>query len=783
MKNAFEKLGLFIQNNRFSILLVAFLFIVISMQGAQKIEMASGTETFVGKDSPLYQDYDHLYQKIFQTQSIVVMVEGNEVKNAELMKAVDRLDHQLQSTEGVIETTSPASLIKTVNYQMTGRYVIPETDEEIESIIDQNPDVFSQIIPDDTHMLISVVMAGSASDTAQEDILHATEDAVSFAEFPPSYNIIVTGDPAFMVNMNTEMNSSMGLLLGLSGIFMVIVLFFVFRHVRWGLLPLPVVLLGIVYTFGAMGYIGIPLSMVSMAAFPVLIGVGIDYAIQFHNRLEEELHKNEDKGRAVVETIKNTGPAVLIALGMTGLGFVSLFTSSVPMIRDFGKLLLIGIVMCYLSSIFVGVVTVSLFDKYSEKNPLRKVAQRIKPAGIGKKEKPEKKRAGNSKEILLQKTTDLTIRYDIIVLGIAGLLCIGGLYADQSVAIQTDVETFVPQDMPALVDLQHMGDVMGGTEELNLIIKVEDTANPDVLKWMDQFSEHEVAGRDHIHSASSIVSLVKERNGGTIPDTSQEIEDIYAEIPEAQKERYMYGKNMLLLNFNIGNAVADIKITGIQELTNIVKQDMQWMPAPPGTTVTVTGNNVVFTEVITALTSGRVAMTFLGLALVLVGLYVIYRDWLKAIVPIIPMFIVIGWSGGVMYYLNIEYTPMTATLGALILGVGSEYAILMMERYFEEKDAGASPMEAIHMTSSKIGTAIIASGATTVFGFLALVASPFPMISNFGKVTVIDVLLALLATFVVFPPLIVLLDTWRDRRKGAATVEKETKKQIQGAEI
>lgn len=753
------------------------------MQGAQKIEMASGTETFVGKDSPLYQDYDHLYQKIFQTQAIVVMVEGNEVKNAELMQAVDRLDHQLQSTEGVIETTSPASLIKTVNYQMTGRDVIPENDEEIEAIIDQNPDVFSQIIPDDTHMLISVVIAGSASDTAQEDILHATEDAVSFAEFPPSYNIIVTGDPAFMVNMNAEMNSSMGVLLGLSGIFMVIVLFFVFRHVRWGLLPLPVVLLGIVYTFGAMGYIGIPLSMVSMAAFPILIGVGIDYAIQFHNRLEEELHKNGGKGRAVVETIKNTGPAVLIALGMTGLGFVSLFTSSVPMIRDFGKLLLIGIIMCYLSSIFVGVVTVSLFDKYSEKNPLRKVAQRIKPAGFGKKEKLEKKRTRNSKEILLQKTTDLTIRYDIIVLGIAGLLCLGGLYADQSVAIQTDVETFVPQDMPALVDLQHMGDIMGGTDELNLIIKVKDTANPDVLKWMDQFSEHEVEGRKYIYSASSIVSLVKEKNGGTIPDTSQEIEDIYAEIPEEQKERYMYGKNMLLLNFNIGNAVSDIKVTGIQELTDIVKQDMQWMPAPPGTTVTITGNNVVFTEVITALTSGRVAMTFLGLALVLAGLYVIYRDWLKAIVPIIPMFIVIGWSGGVMYYLNIEYTPMTATLGALILGVGSEYAILMMERYFEEKDAGASPMEAIHMTSSKIGTAIIASGATTVFGFLALVASPFPMISNFGKVTVIDVLLALLATFVVFPPLIVLLDTWRDRRRGATTVEKETKKQIQGAEI
>ncbi len=124
-----------------------------------------------------------------------------------------------------------------VNYQMTGRYVIPDTDKEIEAIIDGNPEIFGQIVPDNTHILISVVMAGSTSDAAQEDILYATEDSVSFAEFPPSYNIIVTGDPAFMVSMNYEMNSSMGVLLGLSGLFMVIILFFVFKHVRWGPSP------------------------------------------------------------------------------------------------------------------------------------------------------------------------------------------------------------------------------------------------------------------------------------------------------------------------------------------------------------------------------------------------------------------------------------------------------------------------------------------------------------------------------------------------------------------
>ena len=79
------------------------------------------------------------------------MVEGNDVRNADLMEAVDRLEHQLAATDGVLETTSPASLIKTINYRTTGRYELPETNKEIEATIDGNPAIFNQIIPDNTH--------------------------------------------------------------------------------------------------------------------------------------------------------------------------------------------------------------------------------------------------------------------------------------------------------------------------------------------------------------------------------------------------------------------------------------------------------------------------------------------------------------------------------------------------------------------------------------------------------------------------------------------------------
>src|SRR5665647_3590064 len=122
-----------------TILLVFFLLILLSMQSAQKIYMASGTDTFVSKDSLLYQDYDHLYASLFQTQSIIVMIEGNNVRSAKLMQAMDRLEQQLQANEGVKETISSATYIKKINYQMTGRSSIPDTDAEVNTIIDGNP--------------------------------------------------------------------------------------------------------------------------------------------------------------------------------------------------------------------------------------------------------------------------------------------------------------------------------------------------------------------------------------------------------------------------------------------------------------------------------------------------------------------------------------------------------------------------------------------------------------------------------------------------------------------
>jgi len=756
IKSTFEKLGIFIEDNSVAIALIALLLIVIALQGAQLIEMKSKTETFVNENSERYQDYDHLYQNLFGTQAIVVMIEGKDLTNKELLKALDRTHQSAQGIPDVIEVTSPTSIIKEINYEMTGMAEIPDDEATIKHIVASY--MPSALMPDDTHAFMLVVMEGSATDQIQAEILRETKEAVAFAEFPPDYNVIVTGDPAFNAAVNSEMQSSMAPLLQVSAILMLLVLYVVFTHVRWRLLPLPIVLLGIILTFGAMGFLKIPMTMTSMAAFPVLIGLGIDYAIQFHSRMEEELSKGEDAAYAVVQTIKHMGPAVLIALVITALGFIPLFTSVVPMVQDFGKLLLIGIVMCFIVSLFVGVTVIYSLHRIDNRKKLKKGISIKKNAQTHNNSEP------GILDKLLGNMTAFSLKYSWVILVVASLFCLGGMYMDSMAPIQTDVKTFVPQDMSALLDLNHLDSILGGDDEINLVIKTDNNANPDLLHWIDDFEEHEVESRSHIYESSSIVPIVKEMNGGEIPDTEEEVRNLYELMSDVQKDRYIDGRTMMVLNLNIGNAMDELGLEGISELSDTVEEDFKWFSPPPGTTVTITGNSVVLFEVIDALTSGRMLMTILGIILVFIGLLAIYRNYLKALTPVITMLIVVGWSGGIMYYTGFEYTPMTATLGALILAVGSEYSILMMERYFEEKDKGATPEKAMHEASTKMGIAIVSSGLTTVFGFAALIYSPFNITSGFGFITVVDVILALFATFVVFPPILVLLDKHREQR-------------------
>ena len=151
-------------------------------------------------------------------------------------------------------------------------------------------------------------------------------------------------------------------------------------------------------------------------------------------------------------------------------------------------------------------------------------------------------------------------------------------------------------------------------------------------------------------------------------------------------------------------------------------------------------------------------MSIIGLALVFAALVDIYKNPFKALIPILPVVMIIGMSGGIMYLLNIKYTPITATLGALVLGMGTEMTVMLLERYLEERKTGKEKIESMMITVTMIGKAIVASGLTTIGGFSVLMASEFIILRDFGFMTVINIALALFSTFIVLPAIILLLD-------------------------
>ncbi|HOC66161.1 MAG TPA: RND family transporter [Methanothrix soehngenii] len=749
-----ERLGEWITGNPVIIIVAAVLLTLVSLHYAQQIEsQGMTTEAFVSKDSALYQLYDHLYLENFGSDGNMILIEGDDVAGAEVLSAILRFSDHMHQVEHVLGVQSAADWIADEEYKRTGIRQIP-SQERIDEILANAGTSIAHLMPDRGHTRIIIGMPTTSTLTEEQRnrLLLETENAVDYAEFPSGYSVTITGDPSFQAAIVQMMNSTNGQILALCGLLMIVALLLFFRHVRWSLLPLPVVLLGIVWTLGAMGLLHIRMGMTTFAAFPIMIGIGIDYAIQFHNRIDEELSKGKSVLQASTRTVKYVAIPVLVALTVTEAGFFSLLSSSVPSTQDFGKMCMIGLVMCYLSALFVNLTILYQSEK---RLPRKKMAAAHSENGspIG---------------AFIESTATFCIERWKAVLALALLLALAGNYADILVPIETNSQNYIPADLPPLIDLKHMKDVYGGTDSIKFLIQADDVTDPENLKWMDEFGSYLMRSReDRTERATSIATYIKSANGGELPGDTTRAREIIASLPSSVSSAYLNGHNLAIIDVNIGNAQLNLGTEGMERLVRSYEDDLAWHTPPPGVSVRITGQPVLMTTVMDALTEGRVEMSLLGLFLIFVLLLLIYRDLIRALLPVLPMLVVIGWMGLVMYYGGLKYTPLTATLGALVLGVGSEYAILMMERFYEELENVGNPIDALKITANRIGSALVASGMAVIFGFGALIASPFNIISNFGVVTVMSVVLALVTTFTVFVVLAIRMEVQREVLENA----------------
>jgi predicted RND superfamily exporter protein len=104
---------------------------------------------------------------------------------------------------------------------------------------------------------------------------------------------------------------------------------------------------------------------------------------------------------------------------------------------------------------------------------------------------------------------------------------------------------------------------------------------------------------------------------------------------------------------------------------------------------------------------------------------------------------------------------MSVTLGALVIAISTEFSVLLCARYREERTAGHEPAEALRRTYRSTGAAVIASGITAIAGFAVLALSDIKMLSDFGRVTVVDLSVSLLGVLAVLPAVLMLAERRR----------------------
>ena len=161
----------------------------------------------------------------------------------------------------------------------------------------------------------------------------------------------------------------------------------------------------------------------------------------------------------------------------------------------------------------------------------------------------------------------------------------------------------------------------------------------------------------------------------------------------------------------------------------------------------------------------RLGTLLAGLLAVGLALLLVYRRWERAWVPLVPIALASGWSALVLFVLRVPLNPMSATLGALVIAISTEFSVLLTARYREERAAGLEPRDALRRTYASTGAAVVASGATAIAGFAVLALSDVQMLSDFGRVTVVDLSVSLLGVLAVLPAVLMLAERRAGRRR------------------
>jgi hypothetical protein len=618
---------------------------------------------------------------------------------------------------------------------------------------------FAYLLPSSDSAVVQVRLKPDLSDAQRAEAVSLVREAVRMPEWDMKGDATytVTGAPVVAEDLADALAGSTLRLLLIGLVLMAVVLPLVFRS-RLRLVPLAVALAAVAVTFGGMSLVGAPLTMASIAALPVLLGLGVDYAIQYQARVEEE---GGDAPRAA----RVAAPVIATAALATGAGFLALLLSPVPMVRGFGLLLVVGIGVAFAAALTAGTAALSLGGSRGPRDgalarSLRGAGELLEGPGraLGR---PVRRAGGAVVRTALQRPGR------VLAVGLA--IAAVGWAVDSRTEVVSDIERLVPQDLPAVEDLHALQEATGVAGEIDVVVESDDLTQPAVVRWMRDYqtavlrrygyTAERGCERAELCPALSLSDLFRSEQAA---GDRERIRSLLDAVPP------YFSRAVITEDRRTATLAFGIRLTSLERQQEIIEDLRDRLDPPAGVTARLAGLPVLAAEANANLSDPlrRLATLLLGLVAVLIVLLLVRRRgsgswrtaWARAWVPLVPIALATGWSALVLWLLGVPLNPLSAALGALVLAISTEFAVLLSARFEAERAAGHEAAEALRRTYRSTGAAVLASGATAIAGFAVLALSDVRMLRDFGLVTVVDLTVSLLGVLAVLPAVLVLAE-------------------------
>ena len=521
-----------------------------------------------------------------------------------------------------------------------------------------------------------------------------------------------------------------------------ILLALLFRSFAGVLLPLIVIGLTIIWTVGLMAKMGIDINIISYMIPTLLMIISVSDSVHFMVKYFQALHEFGHRREALFQTIKKIGTALMLTSVTTAVGFGALSFVNIKIVSEFGIFTAIGVFFAFIISIlFLPSMFMLMKQTADDKLIIYNVGVRVK---------------------VVQKISTLVRAYPKhIIISWCFIACIGTWGAVKINPHSKLLEDLRPGNK-LLDDMKVAENRMGAILPVEIILEImndgpyEDIQDVEVMQFLDRVGAF-MSAIPEIGKVMSVTQYIKEihqaMNDGDpafyhVPNSRNLISQ-YMLLYESEFETFF---NLDYTKLRIAAQIKDIDSRRSAEIEEEINNFIM-ANAPSGVKAEVTGTAFIALRTNNYLVRNLAGSFFIAFIVVTLLMAILFRSVKMALISVVPNIIPMMMMAAVMGFFQVSLRPSTAMTFAIAFGIAVDDTLHYLTRYRMEL-SDRHYQKANDATMMSTGVAMMSTTAILVSGFMVLTLSEFTFSIQFGILSSITILSALIGDLTFLPALL-----------------------------